>query len=312
MSLHSKSADLDHSADFPFRLFSGELPEVVAFDLDDTLITGDSMLLWHEWLNETGVVPERRWLDVIARMLREYHEGRLDMAASLAELMPAVERFSLEELSVLLERFIDERIVPRIRKEGRALIAAAQAAGRPVVIISASSAYIVRPIARRFGIENVADVIGIEMKTLNGHLTGEVEGVMSFREGKVVRLSEWLAEHRPGVQLAQVFFFTDSANDLPLSLAAGGAAFVNPDPVLEAAAHERRAPVLFWHSPYDEAERAKTDEAACGQTPNETLDALEALDDPDNADDRPDPRAGRFTKFRHPGLVREDDEDDDD
>ena len=87
---------------------------------------------------------------------------------------------------------------------------------------------------------------------------------------------------------------------------------MNPDPVLEAAAHERRAPVLFWHSPYDEAERAKTDEAACGQTPNETLDALEALDDPDNADDRPDPRAGRFTKFRHPGLVREDDEDDDD
>ena len=69
MSLHSKSADLDHSADFPFRLFSGELPEVVAFDLDDTLITGDSMLLWHEWLYETGVVPERRWLDVIARIV---------------------------------------------------------------------------------------------------------------------------------------------------------------------------------------------------------------------------------------------------
>ena len=205
---------------FPFRLSTGAMPAVVAFDLDDTLITGDSLLLWHEWLYEKGIVPERRWLDVIERMMREYHEGRLDMAASLRELMPAVSGFDEAALSALLDAFVDERIVPRIRKEGRALIAAAQAEGMPVVVISATCAYIVRPVARRLGILDPADVLGIEMKTQDGHLTGEIDGTPSFREGKVVRLADWLAKRHPGVQLADVFFFTDSANDLPLSLAA--------------------------------------------------------------------------------------------
>lgn len=295
---------------FPFRLSTGAMPAVVAFDLDDTLITGDSLLLWHEWLYEKGIVPERRWLDVIERMMHEYHEGRLDMAASLRELMPAVSGFDEAALSALLDEFVDERIVPRIRKEGRALIAAAQAEGMPVVVISATCAYIVRPVARRLGILDPADVLGIEMKTQDGHLTGEIDGTPSFREGKVVRLADWLAKRRPGVQLADVFFFTDSANDLPLSLAAGGAAFVNPDPVLEALAHERRAPVLFWHSPFDEAASAGHGR----QDAEEEGRAAEAidLDDPDNADEAADPRAGRFMKPHHPGLVRSEADDEDD
>ena len=162
MQTTKDAASVGAAAGFPFRLASGEMPQVIAFDLDDTLITGDSLLLWHEWLYETGIVPERRWLDVIERMMREYHEGRLDMAKSLAELIPSVGGFEPEVLSALLERFIDERIVPRIRREGRALIAAAQSEGLPVVLISATTAYIVRPIAKRLGIEDPDNVLGID------------------------------------------------------------------------------------------------------------------------------------------------------
>ena len=296
MQTTKDAASVGAAAGFPFRLASGEMPQVIAFDLDDTLITGDSLLLWHEWLYETGIVPERRWLDVIERMMREYHEGRLDMAKSLAELIPSVGGFEPEVLSALLERFIDERIVPRIRREGRALIAAAQSEGLPVVLISATTAYIVRPIAKRLGIEDPDNVLGIELKTKNGRLTGEIDGTPSFREGKVVRLANWLAEHRPGTQLSQVFFFTDSANDLPLAIAAGGAGFVNPDPVLEAHAHERRAPVLFWHSPYDDAQR--------GHAQAETEPNAMDVDDPDAADDVAlDARAGRSLHVRQPDMA---------
>lgn len=247
----------DRAASFPFRLSTGEMPLAAAFDLDDTLISGDSQVEWIRWLNRLGLA-DGKYVDLMEQMLVDYHAGRLDMPQFLRDLAPAVSGFLPRELDELLERFIDDEIEKRVRPEGAALIAAARAAGMPVVIISATCSYVVRPLAKRFGI-SADDALGIDLvRTGDGRLTGEIDGAPSFREGKVSRLDAWLAAGNATgrfgptrASAADIFFFTDSFNDLPLALHAGGAALVNPDPSLSLEGRRRGWPILSWRAPVD-------------------------------------------------------------
>ncbi len=242
---------------FPFRLQSGAEPRAIVFDLDETLIACDSTQCWTEWLYETGTVTDPAYRNATRTMVERYRAGTLDIREFLRDMAPALEGLTREALDRLIDRFITERILPNVYPEGRALIAEARAAGLHIGIISATAAYLVRPIALRLGVH---EAIGIDLATKDGIPTAEVVGTPSFREGKIVRLAEWLEKKNgegyftegasegslPPVTPADVFFFTDSRNDLPLALHAGGCALVNPDPTIRAEGLKRGCPVLAW------------------------------------------------------------------
>ena len=235
---------------FPYRLASGNAPRMVVFDLDETLLAADSTRRWTDWLYETGTTTDPVYREATERMAERYRLGTLDIRDYLFEMAPAVAHLTPEALDLLIERFIESRILPDVYPEGRALIAAAREAGLPMAIISATASFLVRPIARRLGITTV---MGVDLVLKNGLPTGRVDGIPTFREGKVLRLTAWLnafngqlADNTPPLTLNDVFFFTDSRNDLPLARAVGGCALVNPDPVIRAEGLAKGWPILGW------------------------------------------------------------------
>ena len=156
---------------FPFRLQSGAEPRAIVFDLDETLIACDSTQCWTEWLYETGTVTDPAYRNATRTMVERYRAGTLDIREFLRDMAPALEGLTREALDRLIDRFITERILPNVYPEGRALIAEARAAGLHIGIISATAAYLVRPIALRLGVH---EAIGIDLATKDGIPTGEV------------------------------------------------------------------------------------------------------------------------------------------
>lgn len=224
--------------------FSAEKPpRIVVFDLDDTLIAGDSTQMWLTYLYDEGVVTDPRYREVNDRMIADYAKGTLDIFEYERNVMPAVSHLAPEEVDALVRRFAETKIRPLVYREGIERIDRAKALGIPVQIISATCTFIVRPIAEILGVENV---IGVDMKTdAEGRLTGKIDGVPSFREGKVVRMKAVL--ERLGIDPEDMLFFTDSRNDLPLARFAGAAEVVSPDPVLRKEAEEKSWPIHAWH-----------------------------------------------------------------
>lgn len=221
----------------PFALASGEPPRAVVFDLDGTLIDADVTVDWTDWLYSEGVVTDPCYRRSTERMVDDYRRGRLDMQRFLTEMMPSIAGLSADELERLVERFIASVIAPSAFPEGKRAVWRAKAAGIPVMILSASATFLVKAAARVFDVE---DAVGIDLVEKNGIPTDRIEGIMTFREGKVARLESL------GIPPEKVYFFTDSRNDLPLALRAGGVTVVNPDPLLEGEARGRGWPVLHW------------------------------------------------------------------
>ena len=206
--------------------FSPEnLPKLVVFDLDQTLIACDSSQLWIDYLYDEGIVTDPVYKEENNRMLEEYHKGTLDIAAYLRAVTPAIYGIEPERLDVLLNDFAERWIRPKFYREGLERIERAKALGIPVQIISATCTYIVKPIAERLGVPG-DHVIGIDLVTgEDGRLTGEILGVPSFREGKVERVQEVLSRY--GLKPEDMLFFTDSRNDLPLALYAGAVSYTH-------------------------------------------------------------------------------------
>ena len=205
---------------------TGFMPLAAVFDLDHTLIAGDATIGWTEYLYERGVVTDPVFREINERMKASYHAGTLDIAAWLREAVPAYSGLDEAERNALVSDFIEEKIRPIAYPQGFETIRAAKAAGMLTLIISASNAFFVKPIAERvFGVD-VA--LGTELVVRNGRITPELSGTPTFREGKVVRLCAAL-EHR-GLRPAETVFYTDSRNDLPLALASGDCVAVKPRP----------------------------------------------------------------------------------
>lgn len=239
---------------FPFKLTSGRAPRAVVFDLDDTLIHGDCTRLWTTWLYETGTTTDPIYQAVTDRMIKDYCQGTLDPHQFLADIMPSIEHLTESDLKALIDRFIDVKIKPILFAQGLDLIAKALADQLPCVIISASASFLVKPIAHFVGID---EAIGVDLVMANGIPTGTIVGTPSFREGKITRLLSWLdAKNRtsderfmPPMVPKDIFFLTDSHNDLPLASYAGGCAVVNPDAQLAHEAEQRGWPMLTWLHP---------------------------------------------------------------
>ncbi len=209
------------------------------FDLDNTLLAGDSDYLWGVFLTRQGAVDREHYERENERFYREYREGRLDILEFLAFSLAPLAAHDPQLLRRWREDFVRQEIDPIITAKARALVEQHRRAGDTLMIITATNAFVTEPIAERFGIGHL---IATEPERVGGRYTGRVAGTPSFREGKVERLRQWLAEHDQDLEGS--WFYSDSHNDLPLLEQVTHPVAVDPDAALAETASARRWPIL--------------------------------------------------------------------
>ena len=216
--------------------------KLAVFDLDDTLIQGDSSVLWTQYLWDKKIIKDPRFVEEDNAMMAQYNAGTLDMAAYLQCSLQTLAGVKVEQVDVWLDDFVENIILPRIYPAGVDAFARYRSQGIPIIIISATVAFIVQKIADKLG----ADVaMGIGIKQENGCYTAKIEGIPSFKEGKVKRLLQWIS-HQP-ITDAYVYFYTDSTNDLPMCQFADETFIVNGDSRLRQVANENHWPQYQWN-----------------------------------------------------------------
>ena len=207
---------------------------LAVFDLDNTLLAGDSDYLWGVFLVENGVVDSAHYARSNERFYREYQAGTLDIHAYGAfVLQPLVER-DIGFMKELRQRFIDERVAPMVAPGAAALLDRHRRDGDTLLITTATNRFVVEPIAEMLGVPNL---LATDPEIVDGRYTGRLQGTPNFQAGKVTRLRAWMASQ--GQRFDGICAYSDSHNDLPLLQMADRAVAVDPDPTLRAAALER-------------------------------------------------------------------------
>ncbi|MGE5153266.1 MAG: HAD family hydrolase [Bdellovibrio bacteriovorus] len=209
------------------------------FDLDNTLLAGDSDYLWGQFLVARGLVDGDLYARENERFYRDYREGKLDIQAFLRFALRPLRDHPRVLMEALRAEFLRESIAPIMLPAARDLIEAHRGRGDTLLIITATNAFVTAPIAAAFGVPHL---IATEPEERDGAYTGEVAGVPAFREGKVARLDAWLAGRAE--DLVASSFYSDSHNDLPLLLRVDRPVAVDPDPQLRAEAQARGWGVL--------------------------------------------------------------------
>ena len=209
------------------------------FDLDNTLLGGDSDHGWGEFLVSRGLVDERAFREANDRYYQQYQSGGLDIHAYLAFALEPLTQHPLSALQQLHAEFMRDVVAPMYLPKAAALLAEHRARGDYLLIITATNAFVTRPIAASLGVD---DIIATEPELRGDRYTGRIVGTPSFREGKVVRLNEWLRERQ--FDLAGSSFYSDSHNDLPLLEMVENPVAVDPDDTLRAHAVAKGWPVI--------------------------------------------------------------------
>lgn len=208
------------------------------FDLDHTLLPLDSDYAWGEFTVRIGWRDAAEFGRANDRFYQAYKDGTLDIHEYVRFATGAVRERGMVQAQAAHERFMAEVIRPAITDQARALVRAHQAAGDMVVIVTATNEFVTRPIARAFGVD---ELIAIDLVTgPDGAYTGDIRGIPSFRQGKVLRVEQWLAGR--GLRwsdLQHTTFYSDSPNDLPLLEKVHEPVATNPDERLSAVARER-------------------------------------------------------------------------
>ena len=210
------------------------------FDLDNTLLRGDSDHVWGEFLVEQGAVDRARFASENNRYYAAYLAGTLDIYEFLEQhqLRPLAEH-DRATLELWRTQFVRDKIAPLITPAAHALVERHRARGDTLLIITATNRFITAPIAAAFGIPHL---IATEAEEVNGQFTGKVAGVPSYREGKVERLSEWLNNRHESLDGS--WFYSDSHNDLPLLNLVDHPVAVNADETLADYARTRGWPMI--------------------------------------------------------------------
>ena len=201
------------------------------FDLDNTLLNGDSDYLWGQFLAQQGHVDAEHYEKENQRFYDEYMAGTLDIFEFLEFSLAPLSQIDMPELTQLHSHFMDECIRPIITKKSRALIQEHTLKKDTLLIITATNLFITAPIAEELEIQNI---LATEPEIINNRYSGKVSGTPCFREGKVKRLTDWLKE--TGGNLADSYFYSDSHNDLPLLEMVKKPIAVDPDDTLRSHA----------------------------------------------------------------------------
>lgn len=209
------------------------------FDLDNTLLGGDSDHAWGDYLCERGILDPIAYKSRNDAFYQDYLNGTLDLQAYLAfsmEILAATEPAQLDQWHA---EFMRDCIEPIMLPKALALLQQHRNAGDQLVIITATNRFVTAPIARRLGVQVL---LATECEMQGGRYTGRSTDIPCFREGKVTRLARWMLEN--GFTLEDSYFYSDSMNDLPLLEQVTHAVAVDPDPNLQAEAEKRGWPVI--------------------------------------------------------------------
>jgi HAD superfamily hydrolase (TIGR01490 family) len=209
------------------------------FDLDNTLLGGDSDYLWGRFLCERRLVDGAEFEAQNEQFYRDYQAGKLDIGAYLRFALAPLKGRPLEELRAWHREFMATRIAPIMLPAARELIASHRRRGHELLIITATNEFVTRPIAAALGVD---ELLASEAEIVDGLYTGEPRGVPSYGEGKVARLYHWLDGR--ATTLDGAWFYSDSHNDLPLLELVDNPVAVDPDEILRARAEERGWPVI--------------------------------------------------------------------
>jgi len=204
------------------------------FDLDNTLLRGDSDYLWGMYLIDKGAVDQESHRRENERFYQEYLNGQMDIMAFLRFQLAPLARIPMPELMQMREDYIENYIKPIITPQALDLVDKHRLRGDVLLIITATNDFVTRPIADLFGID---ELIATNAELKNNQYTGAVSGTPSYQEGKILRLREWIKKTDYDMQGS--WFYSDSHNDLPLLQEVDHPVVVNPDH--ELAEHARHA-----------------------------------------------------------------------
>jgi HAD superfamily hydrolase (TIGR01490 family) len=208
------------------------------FDLDDTLLPLDSDHAWGEFMIRSGWVDEAAFRQRNDGFFADYRAGRLDLHAYIAFASEPLRAHTAAENAAAHARFMAEVITPQLRPAAFDLVRAHQALGDRVALVTATNDFVTAPIAQALGIDALL-AVRLE-RDAGGTITGRIQGTPSYREGKVTRVQEWLAEDGMSwSDFERISVYSDSPNDLPLLERATHPVATNPTPALQALAQER-------------------------------------------------------------------------
>ncbi|MEW5248333.1 HAD family hydrolase [Microbulbifer sp. 2201CG32-9] len=214
--------------------------QLAIFDLDNTLIGGDSDHAWGEFLVERNHVDVARYRSANDRFLRDYQRGELDIFAYLEFALEPLAQLSRSQLDNLHREFMNEVISEIWLPGAEALIGRHRRQGRHIMIITATNRFVAEPIATRLGVDTL---LATEPELVEDRYTGRVVGEPCYQAGKVARLHRWLAEN-PEFSAEEKWFYSDSINDLPLLEQVENPVAVDPDARLKEEALKRGWPVI--------------------------------------------------------------------
>ena len=214
-------------------------PVLAIFDLDNTLLGGDSDHAWGEFLISEGLVDAEDHKRENDRFYSDYCAGQLDIDAYLRFALKAIAGRSREEVSKLHEVFMRDTIAPMRLPKAEQLLAQHRNQGHYLLVITATADVISAPIATALGVD---DVLASNAELVDGKYTGAPTGQPCFQHGKVLRLEQWLDNHH--YPLEDAFFYSDSHNDLPLLEAVGQPVAVDADDKLVEHARQRGWPCI--------------------------------------------------------------------
>jgi HAD superfamily hydrolase (TIGR01490 family) len=208
------------------------------FDLDDTLLPLDSDHAWGQFMTQLG------WVDAVEHTRRnhafyaQYSAGELDIHEYIAFTTQPIRVRTAAEAQAAHQRFMAEIIIPQLRPAAQALVQDHQQRGDCVLLVTATNEFVTAPIAQALKIN---DLIAVRLeRDAGGTITGRIQGTPSFREGKVLRVQEWLAERGWGfADFERISVYSDSINDLPLLERATHPVATNPSAALQAVAQAR-------------------------------------------------------------------------
>jgi HAD superfamily hydrolase (TIGR01490 family) len=208
--------------------------KLALFDLDHTLLEGDSDVEWAQFLIEEGVLHPEVFHAKNQWFAERYKDGTLDIHEFLEFQLAPLAAHPRERLDLWHEEYMQRKIRPMIRERAVELIATYGGSLR--AIVTATNSFITRPIAKELGVEHL---VATEIEEIDGRFTGKPRGTPCFREGKIARVDEWLASLGKRLGDFESWFFSDSLNDVPLLERVDHPVAVDPDATLESHAKAR-------------------------------------------------------------------------
>ena len=218
--------------------------QLAIFDLDNTLLAGDSDYEWGQFIVDKGLRDRDEYTRQNKDFYAQYEAGTLDIFEFLEFSLGPLAEVEPARLTRWHEEFMNTRIKPLILDAGRSLIESHRSKGHELMIITATNAFVTRPIAEELGIEAL---IACEPEQIDGRYTGRLSGIPSFQSGKIERLEQWLAERNQ--QPKESWFYSDSINDLPLLERVDHPVAVDPDARLRVEAEVRGWPIRTLREP---------------------------------------------------------------